>query len=209
MWVSFSCLVFFWLVFHHNRCVITANTLPLQTDVGSFNTSVLWNQWYWVKVNEGLEASLQLLLNKDCSVLWGRHVAWFHSPESAEMSPSALGFFMGKRMPYISPCTHLPAYTRLLLIHSFVPWFNEGLLSTYLSTEKKYVQPESWELSYSVDVLRTWAQDTASQRTLGNCSEEVKGAGAGRSQDIEEFLQQKPSSRNLKRLLLIKENQIA
>lgn len=149
MWVSFSYLRFFWLVFHHNRCVITANTLPLQPDVASFETSVLWNQWYWVKVNEDLEASLQMLLDKGCGALWGsnrRHVAWFHSLESAEMSPSSLGFFMGKRMPYISPCTHLPTYTRLLLVHSFVPWFNECLLSTYLSTEKKYVQPESWEL---------------------------------------------------------------
>lgn len=51
---------------------------------------------------------------------------------------------------------HLGTHTRLLLILSFVPWFNECLLSIYLLTEKK--KYTAWKLSimsYLADILKT------------------------------------------------------
>ena len=59
----------------------------------------------------------------------------------------------------------------------------------------------------SADILRTSSPDTASQITLKDCSEEAReepgSAGVFAKQ------KQKTSGENIKRLLLIKENQIS
>ena len=56
---------------------------------------------------------------------------------------------------------------------------------------------------YSEDKTEDLVWNVASQTALRDCSEEGR-----RTEDIQEFLQQRPRSQNFKRLLLIKENQI-
>ena len=53
---------------------------------------------------------------------------------------------------------------------------------------------------YSVNTLKTSPCETASQIDLRDCAKSLE-----RSQDMQEFLQQKPGRWNIKLLLLIKE----
>ena len=73
----------------------------------------------------------------------------------------------------------------------------------WISTEKKKAQPESWQfLSYLVDKTEDLSLGD-SLSALRGCSEER------RSQDVQEFLQQRPGSQNIKTSLLMKENRTA
>ena len=74
-----------------------------------------------------------------------------------------------------------------------------------LLTLKKKAQCESCELSFIWGKMRTVAQETAFQATLRNCSEEARGG----ARIYRSFCDKGKVVANIKRLLLIKENQIS
>ena len=53
------------------------------------------------------------------------------------------------------------------------------------------------------------SEDLSLGHSVSDNSERLLHRGKRGSQDVQEFLQQKPGSQNIKKLLLIKENQIS